>query len=282
MAIAGPAKQELKLAPKSLQKSPQRDRFLLLGQPTDGKTTCALTASAKFDPLKRGDGVLIDDIVVITTDSAALSYARALGYEFSYWLDLSEFMNQSVQEFNKLTESAFIMAQGWAKEGLVHTAIFDNISTVDGFWRGELAKNFEGWPLQDQMDLQHKRLMLERILPLVCNVILIGHTKTVGKMDDDKRESLGLEKEHKLVMDVSSWNAPKLYRAQTTQRIPVKKIPGATVDKDQYNLYPRGVDGIEYGGRYPQLSAHAKLPASMQAVFKLIKEAAKPMQAQAV
>jgi hypothetical protein len=271
---AGP-RQEAELGFKSLQKSPQRERLLILGAPTDGKTTCCLTASAKFDPNKRGDGVVIDDICVITADSTALNYARALGYEFAYWLDLSEHLSKPVSEFNKVTEKMLSMAGKLVSEGKTHTTIFDNISTVDGFWRGELAKNFEGWPLQDKMDLEHKRLMLERILPTPGNMLLIAHTKTVGKMDEDKRESLGIDQGTKLVMDISSWNAPKLYRAQTSQRIPIKKIPGRTIADDKYYLYPRGIDGIEYGGRHPQLSAHDKLPADMKVVFQLIKETAK-------
>jgi hypothetical protein len=276
------AKQEPELVVfKSLQKSPQRERILLLGAPTDGKTTCALTASPKFDPTKRGDGVVIDDICPITVDSAALNYARALGYEFAYWLDLSEHLNKSISEFNKITEKFLATANKLVLEGKTHTTIFDNFSTVDGFWRGELAKNFEGWPLQDKMDLEHKRLLLERIMPTAGNMILIAHTKTVGKMDEDKRESLGIEAGTKLVMDISSWNAPKMYRAQTSQRIPIKKIQGRTMAQDQYNLYPRGVDGIEYGGRYPQLSAHDKLPANMQVVFQLIKESAGAVVARA-
>lgn len=276
MPIAGTApRQELELTFKSLQKSPQRERIMLIGAPTDGKTTCALTSSAKFDPLKRGDGVIVDDICPITVDSAALNYARALGYEFAYWLDLSEHLNKPLAEFNKITEKYLGMANKLVLDGKVHTTIFDNISTVDGFWRGELAKNFEGWPLQDKMDLEHKRLLLERIMPTAGNMILIAHAKTVGKMDDDKRESLGIEQGTKLVMDISSWNAPKMYRAQTSQRIPIKKIPGKTFALDAYNLYPRGVDGIEYGGRYPQLSSHDKLPADMQNVFRLIKETAR-------
>ena len=268
------AGQEAQLGFKSLQLSPQRERILLLGQPSAGKTTCALTASTKFDPAKRGDGVVIDDICVITADSAALSFARALGYEFAYWLDLSEHLGKTVTEFGKVAKQMFEMANKLAKAGKIHTVIFDNISTVDAYWGGELARNFEGWALGERLNMEHKTLMLERVLPTVCNVILIAHTKVMSKADDEKRATLGLEREDRLVMDVSAWNGPKMYRAQTTIRLPVKRISGKGVKEDTYSLYPRGVDGIEAGCRHPALLAHEKLPASMQAVFQIIKEGA--------
>ena len=269
------AKQEPELVFKSLQKTQQRERILVLGQPEHGKTSFGLTMSKKFKPNQSGKGVLIDDIAVVTVDAAALNYARVLGYEFAYWLDLSEHLNKTVPEFNKVTEKFFAAVNQLAKEEKIHSVLFDNISTLDGFWRGELAKNFEGWPLQDKMDLEHRRFLLERVLPLSCNVILLAHCKTVGKMDDEKRTTLGLDKDERLVMAVSSWNAPQLYRAQTTMRLPIKRVSGKTVAEDKYDVYPRGVDGIESGSRYPQLLAHDKLPADMQVVFSLMNETAR-------
>lgn len=275
MAVVGAiaAKQEVELTFKSLQKSPQRERILLLGAPTAGKTTCALTASAKFDPNKSGEGVLIDDIVVITADSAALGFARALKYEFAYWLDLSEHFSKPVPEFAKITAKMFNMANALAQAGKIHTVIFDNISTVDAHWAGALAKNFEGWALSEKLNQEHRNLMLDYALPLVCNLILIAHTKTINNgLTEEKRLTLGLEVGEKAVMDVSAYNAPKLYRAQTSARIPVKKITGKTVKDDQYNIYPRGVDGIESGSRYPQLEAVDKMKPDMKAVYALINQ----------
>lgn len=274
-AYTAVTQQTPKLGFKSLQQSLSRDCILLLGQPKHGKTTCALTASTKYDPTKRGDGVVVDDIGIITCDATALAFQKATGYEFKYWLDMSDFLDAPLGEFNKLLASGCAEMKKLAGAGKIHTLVVDPISTIDGLWRGELAKNYEGWPLQDKMDGEHKRLLLEKIMSVPCNLILTMHTKTVGKMDDDKRATLGLDKEDRLVMDISSWNAPKMYRAQSSLILPVKKTWGKTFKDDAYAIYPRGVDGIESGGRYPEILAQDKLPANMASLFAMIKESNK-------
>lgn len=260
--------------PKSLQKSASRDCIIVIGRPKDGKTTCVLTASEKFDPTKRGDGVVIDDIGIITADATALAYAKVLGYEFKYWFDLADHLDQSLGQVDKILDHMLARAKTWAKEGRIHTFIFDPVSTLDYFWKGELSKSYEKWALMDQLDLKHKRFLLEKIMPIPCNTILTMHTKTLGKIEDqDKLKSLGLDADDRVVMDLSSWNGPKMYRTQCSLTLPMKKTPGKTYQEDSYALYPRGIDGMESGGRYPQILALNKMPANMRDVFKLIKSA---------
>jgi hypothetical protein len=275
--LGGAAQQapQLGVGFKSLQQSQQRDCVTIIGKPKDGKTTCLLTASPKYDPSKRGDGVLVDDIGLITFDATALAYARATGYEFKYWIDMADFLHLPLGEFDKVLDSALGQMRQLAADKVIHTLGIDPVSTLDYYWKGELSKNYEKWPLMDQIDLKHKRFLLEKVMPIPCNTILTMHTKTLGgSMDAEKKASLGLDQEDRVVMDLSSWNGPKMYRTQSSLTLPLKKTWGTTYQQDKYALYPRGVDGMESGGRYPQILQLAEVPADMKRIFELIKQSA--------
>jgi hypothetical protein len=260
---------------KSLQKSPQRECIIVHAKPKEGKTTLALSASAQFDINNPKPGV-ISDIGIITFDATGLTYARALGYEVAYWTDMSEHMARGVAVFDKMLELALAGYAQLANEGKIHTLIIDPISVLDIYWRGELAKSYEGWPLAEQMNLKHERFLLQQLLPLACNTVLLFHNKQLSAtMTNEKKAQYGLDPEDTVVIDMGSYDAPKLYRSQASLILPLYCTRGKTIKDDQYNLYPRGHRGMEAGSRYDQINACDKLPADMKEVFKLIKSANK-------
>lgn len=258
---------------KSLQKSPSRECILILAKGKEGKTTCALTASEKF--AIDGKPGLIDDIGIITFDATGLAYAKAMGYEFSYWIDMSDYLNKGSAIMDKTLADATKMMYDAAVEGKIHTLIVDPISTLDVFWQAELAKSYENWVLTEQLNLKHKRFLMDQLMPIPCNLVLTMHVKklNVASMDTQKKDSVGLDPEDTQVMDIGGFNGPKLYRNQSSQILPLKRLRGKTVAEDKYYLYPRGVDGIEAGGRHKILELQDKLPADMKEVFRLIKSA---------
>lgn len=257
---------------KSLQQSAQRECIIIHAKPKEGKTTVALTASAKFD--LGGKPGLIDDVGVITFDATGLAYTKALGYEFSYWIDMSDHMDKGLAHLDKALEASIKMMKELAIAKKIHTLIIDPITTLDVFWLAELAKSYEKWQLVEQGNLKHKRFLLDMLMPVPCNLVITAHNKKLGAMEDAaKKDSLGLDAEDTVVLDIGGYNGPKLYRTQASVMLPLSCTRGKTVKEDNYSLYPRGYKGMEAGSRYPELNAIDKMPANLKEVFKIIKSA---------
>lgn len=257
----------------SLQASHPSDVIIIHARPKEGKTTCALTASPKFDPTKSGKGVVVDDIAIISFEKTGLSHARSMGYEFKYLLDMSPYMDEKIAVLDKVLESALQQVSAIAQARTVHTVVVDGLTTLDCCWAAELSAQAEGWELGRRLNTKHKSLLM-KLTALPANVIITMHSKVINKMDADKKATLGLDPEDTVVIDLSAWDGPKFYRAQCSLMLPLQRVPGKTPKDDQYYLYPRGVRGAEAGGRYPQVTALDKVPANVQELYKLIAASA--------
>lgn len=258
----------------SLQDSRSTDIIILYGRPKEGKTTCALTASKKFDPTKPGKGVVVDDVIVMTFEKTALAQAKALGYEFKYWLDMSPFVDYKLAEFQSILDSALQTCLEAARiNPEINTFVFDGVTTLDCIWAAEIQtqEKKEGWDVGRSLNTKHKHLFTRYLLAMPCHVVLTMHSKVAGKnMDAEKKNTLGIDAEDTVVIDLSAWDGPKFYRAQCSMLLPIKRTAGRTPKEDQYFLYPRGVSGMEAGGRYPSVMALDKVPANLQELYKLI------------
>jgi hypothetical protein len=256
------------LAFRTLQESPSTPIFVLVGPPKHGKTQAILSASPKYD-IKAP--AMIDDVALISFDNGALDGPKSMGFDLKYWLDLSGYTDCGEVQFNKMLDEALAMIKQLAVEKKIVAVGIDPISTLDKIWKAYLTKTYEKWALLDQLLVKHRRFVMEKLIAIPVPKILTFHTKTVGQMDETKRQALGIEAGDVQTIDVSGWEAPGLYRAQNSLFIPIKKTEGKGGKPDEFFLYPKGVNGIEAGGRYPILNTFDKLPANLAEVFRLIR-----------
>jgi hypothetical protein len=255
---------------KSLQKSDEKLLILLVGKPSAGKTTCSLSMSLKFDPTFKSPQVL-DDIAVLTCEPDALKGPKLLGVEVPYWLDLTDYTTDG-KTFDDALNSSLKMVHELAKAKKIRGVVFDTASTLDKTWKAYLSKQYEKWALVDQLLIRHRRLIVEQLLPMSVPVIMNMHLRKVGEMDNSKRESLGLDMDDQLIMDISGWDAPGLYRALASYILPIKKTE-VKGKPDEFHLYPRGVGGIENKGRYGIDGPPDKMAANMNQFLNIIKSA---------
>ena len=258
---------------KTLQGSVDKTCIALLGKMKDGKTTCGLSLSEKFDSEFKGPQML-DDIGVITTEPDAMQGPKLMGVDVKYWLDLTDYTDKGQKVFEDSLADALKTMQTLALEGKIKGLLFDSVSTLDKTWKAYLSKQYEKWGLIDAILVKHRSFLVERILPLPVPSVLTFHTRTVSAaLDAAKKESLGLDTGDIQLIDVTGWDAPSLYRGQCSYILPIKKteVKGKPAD---YSLYPNGVNGIEAGGRYGLAGAPEKLPANLRNFLSVIKKSA--------
>lgn len=259
---------------KSLQMAPSKTCLALVGTMKHGKTTCALSVSEKFDPSFSKPQVL-DDIGVITTEADAMQGAKLMGVEVAYWQDLTDYTNKGQKVFDSALDSAMATQFELAAQGKIKALIVDTVSTLDKTWKSYLTKQYEKWGLIDALLVKHREFLVTKLLSFPVPTIILMHTRKVStEMDPIKREAQGLDTEDRLVMDISGWDAPSLYRAQCSYIVPIKKTEQKG-KPDEFFLYPRGVSGIEAGGRYGLDGAPDKLPANLRLFFEVVKAGGK-------
>lgn len=252
---------------KSLQETKSFPIIALLGKPKEGKTLCSLTASDKF----LLGSCMVDDIGVITCEKDALAGAKQFGVDIKYWIDLTAYAELPSKAYDECLAAAFAKMQELAKAGKIKALVFDSVSTQDKIWKTPLTKQGLGtYEVLNHLLAKHRELIFARLFALTCPSIILFHTRVLGKMDDAKRESLGLDQGESQIIDVSGWDAPALYRAQCSAILPIKKTQ-VKGKPSEYWLYPNGVAGLESGCRYPELELQEKVKADFKEIFKLIK-----------
>jgi hypothetical protein len=214
----------------------------------------------------------LDDIAIVTCEPDAMRGAQAMGIDVPYWLDLTDFTDQGQKVFDDALTDAIRKVKELSQTGKIQGVVFDSISTLDKTWKAYLSKQYEKWGLIDAILTKHRNFVVERIIPLPVPTVLTFHTKVISaQMDATKKDSLGIDADDKQAMDVGGWDAPGLYRAQCSFVVPIKKTEGKGGKPDEFNLYPKGIAGIEAGGRYGPGGAPEKMPANLQLFLKAIK-----------
>lgn len=259
---------------KQLSKTPSRSISMIVGEVDEGKTSTGMSVSKKFDP-SFSKPVLLDDTLFITNERDPFEWPKAKGIDTPYWLDLTEFPGR--KEFPVALVKAVSMAKELASKRIIENVVIDSLSSIDKAWRAHKTEaGLEKWALIDALLVEHRRFLMEQLFSIPARIILVSHIKKIGDAlteDKDKMASLGLNPDDKFAMDISGWDAPKLYREQCSYIIPLRR----TYNKgkpDEVFLYPRGVGGIEHKGKYAFGSVSEKEPANLAAFFEKISKTA--------
>lgn len=253
----------VELKAKSLQKSVAKDWILLLAPAKEGKTTAALTLSPKCDPTFSKPQT-IDDLMVVTFENDALKGPKLMGVELEHWYDLTEFSNQGLKAIDDAIGEVVKLARSLAKEGKIKGVVWDTPTSLDETWKAYLAKSFEKWGLIDQLLIKHRAFLMDKCSGIDCPQVFLMHVKKMSEsMDDAKKEQSGIDKSTKLVMGLSGWDAPALYRKQCSYILPLERRTQG--GKDSVWICPGGTKtGIEFGGRYGLQGPPADMPANLK------------------
>ena len=260
---------ELKLMPKSLRDA-EKTAVVLLSPTKEGKTMAALTLSQQLDPTW-AKPQSISDLGYITFDIDALRGPKLMGLEgIEHWYDMTDYAGEGLKVIDDALNAVAAKMVELAKEKKIVGVVWDTMTMLDENWKSYLVKSYEGWKLADQLNARHRNFLMEKVMKIPVPQIFLMHTKRLSvDMDAARRESLGIDDGTRSVMGLSAWDGPKLYRAQCSYIIPVKKV-AVKGKPDEFLFYPRGVDGIEAGGRYGHGGAPDKMPANLRAFFGIV------------
>lgn len=256
---------------KTLSKTTSKSITMLLGGVDEGKTTAGISVSEQFDPTFK-KSVVIDDTMFITNERDLFEGARQKGIDIPYWLDLTEAPGE--KEFDGQLDKAVAMAKELAKSGKIKNVVVDTISAIDKTWKSHKTRAFEGFALHAECLRLHRRFLMEQLFTVPARIILISQIQSVSaalSKDGAKLEASGLSADEKFVMNISTWEAPKLYREQCSYIIPVRRTYN-TGKPDEFFLYPRGSNGIESKCKSDRVDA--KEPAHLAAFFRKISNTA--------
>lgn len=260
---------ELKLVPKSLKDS-EKSGIVLVAPSKEGKTVAALTLSQQLDPTW-SKPQSISDLGYVTFDVDALRGPKLMGLEgIEHWYDMTDYAGEGLKVIDDALNAVAAKMAELAKEKKICGVVWDTMTMLDENWKSYLVKSYEKWALSDQLNAKHRNFLMEKVMKIPCTQVFLMHTKKLsGEMDAAKRESLGIEADTKSVMGLSAWDGPKLYRAQCSYIVPVKKVEQKG-KPDEFFFYPRGVDGIEAGGRYGRSGAPDRLPANLRTFLGIV------------
>jgi hypothetical protein len=254
---------------KKLSATKENSLIAILGPQGNGKTFCGASASKFYDPTF-SKPVSLSDTLFITSEKGCFDGFGEKGIDVPHWADLTEHAGE--KEFTLALNSSLAIAKEMAAAGVIENVVIDTVSSIDKTWKAHKTKQYEKWGLIDALLVEHRRLVMEQLGPVKARTVLLFHTKKVGEMDATKRESLGLDAGDQLVLDISGWDAPALYRAQCSLIVPIKKTE-ARGKPDEFYLYPRGIGGIESKTRFSCVGD--KEPANLLQLFQKIKTASK-------
>jgi hypothetical protein len=243
---------------------------MLLGEVDEGKTTAGISVSEQFDPLFRGP-VTIKDTLFITNERDPFEGPRQKGVDIPFWLDLTEHPGE--KDFGAALNKAVSFAKEMASKGTIKNVVVDSLSSIDKTWKAHKSKAYEKWALIDALLAEHRRFLMEQLFSIQARIVLIAHIKKIGDAlveDKEKMASTGLDANDKFAMDISGWDAPKLYREQCSYIWPVRATFAKGKPTD-YAIYPHGIGGIESKSKTTALSD--KEPAHLYSIYQKIRTA---------
>jgi hypothetical protein len=250
----------------SMSAGLEAQRIVITAPPGHGKTTIAASISEFFDPTF-SKKVALQDCLWFLFDMGGLDSLTASGVDVPY-IDFTRVATEkdlSYQPGSMLME-AIAYAQDQAAKGIVKHLIIDTGSALDRMWHMFGQKKYgKDFGLYDEIISKHNELWTIKLRPLMCNVIMLMHTKAVTESQKKKDQSVA---NYDWVIDTSG-NSGGTYRKHSSLFGVVSRDIKLRGKANEFTLHPYGAFGIEGKCRYPVLQE--KEPANLKIAYDKIK-----------